>query len=206
MRTIAAPIITVSRPRRMLDVTVAAFGLVALSPAFVVIAAAIRLETPGPVIFRQERVGEGGTLFTLWKFRSMRPGQAGPEVTAPGDERVTRVGRYLRRAGLDELPQLVNILRGEMTLVGPRPETPALAVQYPTDCTVVFRYRPGLTGPAQVRLRDEETIPDGIDDVQAYYLRAIVPQRVAIDLEFQASASLRSTWAVVRETAAYLLK
>ena len=87
-----------------------------------------------------------------------------------------------------------------------RPETPALAVQYPTDCTVVFRYRPGLTGPAQVRLRDEETIPDGIDDVQEYYLRAIVPQRVAIDLEFQASASLRSTWAVVRETAAYLLK
>lgn len=206
MTTIVAPVVTVSRPRRVLDVTVAAFGLVALSPVFVVIAAAIRLETPGPVIFRQERIGEGGTLFTLWKFRSMRQSRDGPEVTAPGDERVTRVGRSLRRAGLDELPQLVNILRGEMTLVGPRPETPALAIRYPTECKVVFRYRPGLTGPAQVRLRDDETIPDRIDDVQEYYLRAIVPRRVAIDLEFQASASLRSTWAVMRETAAYVLK
>src|SRR5947199_398862 len=84
------------------------------------------------------------------KFWSMRQSRDGPEVTAPGDERVTRVGRSLRRAGLDELPQLVNILRGEMTLVGPRPETPALAIRYPTECKVVFRYRPGLTGPAQV--------------------------------------------------------
>jgi lipopolysaccharide/colanic/teichoic acid biosynthesis glycosyltransferase len=91
-----------------------------------------------------------------------------------------------------------------MTLVGPRPETPALAVRYPVEEAVVFRYRPGLTGPAQIRLRDESALPPGVDDVQEFYLRTIVPRRVAVDLEFQRSVSLRSTIEVLRETLAYL--
>jgi lipopolysaccharide/colanic/teichoic acid biosynthesis glycosyltransferase len=199
-------IVRVSWPRRALDLTVATVTLVLMSPLFALIAIAVRFESRGPVIFRQERVGAGGRTFTMMKFRSMRPSARGPEVTASGDPRITRVGRVLRRLGLDELPQLLNIVRGDMTLVGPRPETPALAARYPPQCVEVFRYRPGLTGPAQVRLRDDETLPTGVVDVEAYYLSTIVPRRVAVDLEFQATASLRTTLDVIRETALYLTR
>src|SRR5437660_1177405 len=101
------------------------------------------------------RVGQGGAPFTLFKFRTMRAGIAGPEVTAPDDNRVTRLGSLLRRAKIDELPQLVNVLVGHMTLVGPRPETVALAARYPADLKMIFRYRPGVTGPGQVLVGDE---------------------------------------------------
>jgi lipopolysaccharide/colanic/teichoic acid biosynthesis glycosyltransferase len=156
------------------------------------------------VLFRQLRVGEGGALFTILKFRSMRQVSSGPEVTSRDDARVTRVGRRLRRAGLDELPQLVNVLRGEMTLVGPRPETPSLAARYPPELRDVFRYRPGLTGPAQLSLRDEDALTSGTTDVQAHYLTDVVPRRVAVDLEFQTRPSLRATVAVLRDTLVYV--
>ena len=164
-----------------------------LSPLLAAIAVAIRLEGPGPVLFRQARIGCGGAPFTMLKFRSMRASSSGPEVTARDDAGITRVGRLLRRVGLDELPQLLNIVRGEMTLVGPRPETPALAARYPPELATVFRYTPGLTGPAQICLRDEDTLVSGLSDPHSYYLTQIVPKRVAVDLEFQATVSLRST-------------
>jgi lipopolysaccharide/colanic/teichoic acid biosynthesis glycosyltransferase len=200
------PPVRPSWPRRVLDVLLALGALVVLSPLLALIAAAIRLETPGPVLFRQTRVGAGGVPFTMLKFRSMRVVSGGPEVTTREDARITHVGRRLRHAGLDELPQLVNVIRGEMTLVGPRPETPALAARYPRELRAVFRYRPGLTGPAQLHFRDEDALDPGSTDVQVQYLTDVVPRRVAVDLDFQSRASLRTTLEVLRDTVHYVAR
>lgn len=117
--------------RRVLDVAFGLLALVVLSPALLVLAVLVRVTSRGPAVFCQQRVGAGGRLFTLYKFRSMSCDSAGPEVTTGADPRVTRVGRLLRGTSLDELPQLLNLVRGDMTLVGPRPETPGLARRYP---------------------------------------------------------------------------
>ncbi|WP_430377899.1 sugar transferase [Streptomyces sp. B1-3] len=159
------------------------------------LAVLVRLTSGPPALFRQPRIGAGGTEFTLYKFRSMRDGCAGPGITAGADPRVTRVGRQLRRLGLDELPQLWNVLRGDMTLVGPRPEIPELARCYPPEHQWVFRHRPGLTGPCQLRSREFADRLDGRPDPEEYYLTVLVPQRVALDAEFLAHAT---TWTVLR--------
>ncbi|MFE3031428.1 sugar transferase [Streptomyces canus] len=159
--------------------------------------------TSGPrVLFRQPRIGAGEVEFTLYKFRSMREGGAGPGVTTGADPRVTRTGRLLRRLSLDELPQLWNVLRGDMTLVGPRPEVPELARRYPREHRWVFRHRPGLTGPCQLRSRTYAAQLDGRPDPEDYYLRVLVPQRIALDREFLAHAT---TWAVLRYVGRTLL-
>ncbi len=170
--------------RRALDVAFPAVLLVLALPLFLVVAAAVKLSGPGPLLYRQVRVGQGGRPFTLLKFRSMRPGTVGPQVTASDDPRVTRVGAFLRRTSLDELPQLWHVLRGEMTLVGPRPDSVELAARYPEDCRWVLEHRPGLTGPAQLYLRDATTIEAGVVDVESYYLTSLVPQRVALDATY----------------------
>ena len=182
-----------SAARRALDVAAAAVLLTLLLPAFLAVAAAVKLSGPGPVLYRQLRVGQGGRSFRLLKFRSMRAGTSGPAVTASGDPRVTRVGAVLRRTSLDELPQLWHVLQGTMTLVGPRPDTLQLAARYPTDCRWVLDHRPGLTGPAQLYLRDAATIGAGIDDVEAYYLTHLVPRRVALDATYLRRPSVRRT-------------
>jgi lipopolysaccharide/colanic/teichoic acid biosynthesis glycosyltransferase len=165
-----------------------------------------RLGNPGSMFYRQPRVGKDGRTITVTKFRTMRVGHGGPEFTPNGDRRVTAVGRALRFSGLDELPQLVNVLCGDMTLVGPRPETPALAAEYPPECRAVFQYRPGLTGPAQVRLRDLDVLGDGDADLQARYLGEVVRRRSQLDLEYLAAPTLARTVGVLAETAWYLLK
>jgi len=137
--------------RRALDVTCAIVGLALLCPLMAIIGAAIKLTSPGPVLFRQRRIGQGHQEFTILKFRTMRDLPGGPDVTTDRDARITGVGSFLRRTSLDEVPQLLNVLRGEMTLVGPRPETPALASRYPEDCRWVLEHCPGLTGPTQIR-------------------------------------------------------
>ena len=201
--------VPISRARRGLDLSVAGPAILVLAPVLALIAVAIRLETRGPALFRQTRVGAGGMPFVLLKFRTMRNGAAGSEITERGDSRVTRLGQFLRSTSLDELPQLFNVLRGEMTLVGPRPETPALAARYPSGCDSVFRYRPGMTGPAQIRLRDADVLPEGEGDdhdLEAYYLTTVVPQRVQLDLEYLAAPTLRSTVEVLRDTLRYLIE
>jgi lipopolysaccharide/colanic/teichoic acid biosynthesis glycosyltransferase len=193
--------------RRALDLLVSAAALLLLSPVIVLVALAVKLGSPGPVIFRQVRVGQGGRPFTLLKFRTMRPGERGPEVTRGSDPRITRVGKLLRASGIDELPQLLNVLRGEMTLVGPRPETPALAERYPAGYRVVFDHRPGLTGPTQVRLRDKDVLPPaGVPDLEGYYLRELVPSRVALDFSYLDDPSLARTVGMLWHTAVYVLR
>jgi lipopolysaccharide/colanic/teichoic acid biosynthesis glycosyltransferase len=133
--------------KRMLDCSCAATGLLVLAPAFVVIGIAVRLDSPGPVFYRQVRVGRGGRHFRIWKFRTMVDAQPGgaPQITSATDSRITRLGGVLRRYKLDELPQLINVLVGEMSLVGPRPEVPRYVALYPPHLReIVLSVRPGI--------------------------------------------------------------
>lgn len=191
--------------RRALDIAVGLVGLTLGGLPLLALLLAVRLTSPGPALFRQVRVGQGGRPFTLLKIRSMRVDHAGPEITVAGDPRVTRLGRFLRATSIDELPQLWHVLRGEMTLVGPRPETPALAAGYPTECRWVFAYRPGLTGPAQVRLRDADVLPPGMPVDAGFYLSRVVPARTAIEARFLARPTLRATFQVLADTVRHLL-
>jgi lipopolysaccharide/colanic/teichoic acid biosynthesis glycosyltransferase len=192
-------------PRRALDLLVTGSALVLLLPLLVFAAVLVMVSSRGPVIFRQQRVGQGGIPFTLLKFRTMRTGSSGPAVTPAGDDRLTPVGKLFRLVGLDELPQLINILKGEMTLVGPRPETLDLATRYPAGCDAVFAHRPGLTGPAAVRLRDRDELRSPTDAVEEYYLEVVVPAKVNVDLDFLASPTVVRTLGVMVETFLYIL-
>ena len=138
--------------KRLFDVAASAAGVVAAAPLLVATAALVKLSSPGPVIFRQQRVGKGGKPFELWKFRTMRPATGGPLVTAGGDSRITPIGRLLRKSKLDELPELLNVLKGDLSLVGPRPEVPRYVALYPErERTFLQQIRPGITDPATVR-------------------------------------------------------
>jgi lipopolysaccharide/colanic/teichoic acid biosynthesis glycosyltransferase len=192
-------------PRRALDLAVTGSALLLLLPVLALASILVLVSSRGPVIFRQQRVGQGGIPFTLLKFRTMRAGTSGPNVTTSDDLRLTPIGKLLRLVGLDELPQLINILKGEMTLVGPRPETPDLAARYPTGCHAVFAHRPGLTGPAAIRLRDRDELRTSTQDLEEYYLQVVVPAKVAVDLEFLAAPTVLRTLGVIVETFLYIL-
>ena len=174
--------------KRLLDVVAALLGLLLLAPAFLLIAAAIRLESPGPVFFRQERVGRHGRPFRIYKFRTMADAQAGsggPQVTAAGDSRVTRVGAWLRRFKLDELAQLIDVLRGTMSLVGPRPEVPRFVEHYPPEWRErLLSVRPGITDFASVRYRDEGELLAAAADPEREYLEVVLPAKLQYALDY----------------------
>jgi lipopolysaccharide/colanic/teichoic acid biosynthesis glycosyltransferase len=190
--------------RRAMDIVIAGTCLVLCAPLIVVLAAMVRLTSPGPAIFRQCRFGQGGVPFTMYKLRTMTVNPGGSELTAKADPRVTRLGRLLRSTSLDELPQLLNVLRGDMTLVGPRPETVALAERYPEDCHWIFQHRPGVTGLVQVRMRNDAAAGVGAE-AEARYLTELVPRRVALDAEYLADPGLGRTIAIVAETARHVV-
>jgi lipopolysaccharide/colanic/teichoic acid biosynthesis glycosyltransferase len=180
--------------RRALDILVATGLLLLAWPFLAVIAGLILLTSGRPVFFHQSRVGEHGRRFVLHKLRTMQVVASGPEVTAQSDARITRLGAFLRRTAIDELPQLWHVLRGQMTLVGPRPESDTLATRYPASCQAILLARPGLTGPAQLHYRERSAVPPaGWSDVEAYYLQVLVPLRVAADQEYLADPTLRRT-------------
>jgi lipopolysaccharide/colanic/teichoic acid biosynthesis glycosyltransferase len=164
---------------RWLDVAVAVCALILLSPLLAAIGLCVRLSSPGPVLFRQVRVGKGGRPFTLLKFRSMRPNGEGPLVTASSDARVTPVGRLLRRTKLDELPELWNVMRGDMALVGPRPEVPHYVTLDDPAWVEVLGARPGLTDPVTLALRGEEDlIASAGGDREQFYRSVLVPYKL----------------------------
>ncbi|WP_226344415.1 sugar transferase [Agilicoccus flavus] len=171
---------------RVTDVVLASAGLVVGAPLLGAIAAAVRLDSGAPVLFRQERVGRGGRTFEILKFRSMRsapPG--GPLVSATGDARVTCVGAVLRSTKLDELPQLVNVVRGDMSLVGPRPEVPRYVALWPQqDRDVILSVRPGITDPASIAGLDEGDELAGQADPERYYVDVILPRKAALYVEY----------------------
>ncbi|WP_149259294.1 sugar transferase [Actinomadura sp. K4S16] len=194
-----------SAARRVLDVAGAVAGLLLLSVPLVLVYLLVRLSSRGPGVFRQTRVGQGGRPFTMYKFRTMRQGVGGLTVTANCDPRLTRVGKVLRRWSLDELPQLVNVLRGQMTLVGPRPETYDLAVHYDRGCRWVFEHRPGLTGVSEVRFRDFDVLGPGEEVDLAGYIERIVPARVAVDAVYLRDPSMRATLGALWDTVRHIL-
>lgn len=197
---------TIGPGRRLLDILVGGVLLILASPFLVVVAVLILVSSGRPVLFRQSRVGENGRTFTLYKFRSMRLSASGPEVTATSDARITRIGGFLRRTAIDELPQLWHVLRGQMTLVGPRPESAALAAGYPSSCRAVLQARPGLTGPAQLRYRERSAVPpNGQTDVERWYLEVLVPLRVAADREYLDRPTIRRTLYYVLVTALFVV-
>ena len=193
-----------SPARRCLDIAVSVIALAVLGIPLLILMLAIRLTSRGPALFCQVRVGQGGEPFVIYKLRSMRVDTSGPDVTATTDGRITPLGAVLRHTSLDELPQLWNVLRGDMTLVGPRPETVGLATRYPTDCRWVFDHRPGLTGPTQVRMRDALVLPPGAEVDIDTYLQVLVPLRTEIDASYLQHPTLGATLTVLNETWRYL--
>lgn len=192
--------------RRCLDVVVAGLGLLVLAPVMLILAVLVKLSSPGPVLFRQERVGFMGKPFILLKFRSMRPSVGGPQVTAGGDDRITPIGRFMRKWKLDELPQLVNVLRGDMTLVGPRPEVPRYVAYYTPQERQVLSVRPGITGKTQLEYRNEEALLAGRADAEEYYIKEVMPAKLRLDLEYIQSRSLLGDLAILLRTVVAVLR
>lgn len=167
------------------DRLMALVGLVALLPVLLVVAILIKVKMPGgPVIFKQKRVGRNGRLFTMYKFRSMTVGHGGSSVSVAGESRITPLGAKLRHYKLDELPELWNVLIGDMSFVGPRPDVPGYADQLKGEDREVLKLRPGITGPASLKYRDEEDLLANQTDPQRYNDEVIFPDKVRINLYY----------------------
>ncbi len=187
--------------KRFIDVVLAAVGLALSSPVLLVAAVAVRLDSPGPIIFRQLRVGRGGQLFYILKLRTMRTGEPGSPVTTERDPRITRCGRCLRSTKLDEIPQLVNVLRGDMSMVGPRPEVPKYVMMWPKDARKqVLSVRPGVTDPASIEFRRESELLAEAGDPEQYYVSVILPRKVAIYCDYVRGLSLAQDFAILVRT------
>ncbi len=188
--------------KRAFDFLLSSLGLVFLSPLFLLITVAVHLDSSGPIFFRQERAGKNGNPFTIFKFRSMVPGAAnkGPLITAAGDPRVTRVGRFLRRTKLDELPQLINVWKGDMSLVGPRPEVPAYVALYNERQRKVLSVRPGITDPASILYADEEGILASAANPQRLYEETILPRKLELNLRYIENMSLTMDISLILKT------
>jgi lipopolysaccharide/colanic/teichoic acid biosynthesis glycosyltransferase len=195
-----------SRVKRALDIVTCVLVFVIVLPLFVVIALVLKL-TAGEVIYRAPRVGRDGRLFTMFKFVTMVRGDSGPRVTGRGDMRITEVGRWLRATKLNELPQLLNVIKGDMSVVGPRPEDPRYAVHYSDRHRSVLAVRPGMTSLAFLRFGDEEAFIARAEppDVEAYYLQELLPRKLDIELDYVRNWSLQQDLQIVLSTVRALL-
>ena len=187
---------------RVVDLLILGVLLPVLAISAVLVASLVYLDSNGGVIFRTRRVGLGGRPFWMLKFRTMRVGAAGASLTAAGDERITPIGRFLRASRLDELPQLWNVLRGEMRLVGPRPELEEFVTMYAREYQEILSVPPGIAGHTQLQFAQlEATLLDG-SDAESYYARELMPRKVALDLDY---VRTRSALGDLRILAATLL-
>ena len=192
--------------KRLFDLACSAAGLVILSPLLLLIALALKLSSRGPVFFRQVRVGMGGAPFRIWKFRTMVEGaeRQGGALTVGADPRITRAGRLLRATKLDELPQLFNVLAGEMSLVGPRPEVARYVSGYTAEERRVLELVPGMTDPASIEYRDEARLLAGRADPERAYVEEIAPRKIRLNLEYAARATRWSDFVIIVKTVAHL--
>jgi lipopolysaccharide/colanic/teichoic acid biosynthesis glycosyltransferase len=194
--------------KRAFDLIAAVLGLLIFGLPMLVIAAWIRLDSTGPVFFRQERVGRGGKVFRIHKFRTMAldAEQRGPQLTVGADARVTRAGRLLRANRLDELPQFFDVLAGDMSLVGPRPDVPRYVDQWPADLRErVLAVRPGITDPASLKFRDEATLLAQAADPEREYMDVILPRKLALAADYADHACLWTDLAVIGRSVGVLL-
>lgn len=172
--------------KRVVDLVTAGGGLVLLGPLLTVLALAVKWTSPGPVFFRQERIGQGGRSFRILKFRTMVADaeRRGLRITAGGDPRITPVGRFLRHYKMDELPQLWNVLIGDMSLVGPRPEVAKYVALYSSEQRRVLEVRPGITDPASLAYRHEEALLARAADPERFYVEMVMPAKLRINLDY----------------------
>jgi lipopolysaccharide/colanic/teichoic acid biosynthesis glycosyltransferase len=187
--------------KRFIDVSVSLAALLVLSPLLALIAVAIKLDSRGPVLFRQERVGRGMRRFRVFKFRTMRhEPNNGMLVTVAGDDRITRIGRFLRKSKLDEFPQFLNVLIGDMSLVGPRPEVPKYVELFAKDYEIVLGVRPGLTDPASFKYRNEGALLQRAADPEREYIERILPDKIKLGKAYVAEASLSLDLVLILKT------
>lgn len=196
-----------TKGKRIFDFVAAALGFLVLSPLLLALALAVRLSSAGPVFYRQERVGKDGKTFRIAKFRSMfaDADQRGPSITSAHDPRITFVGRILRSLKLDELPQLWNVLKGEMSLVGPRPEVPGYVETYSAAQRRVLSVRPGITDPASLVYRGEEEILASKQDPEHYYKQVLLADKLAMNLQYIDNISFSYDLLLVLQTTGSIL-
>jgi lipopolysaccharide/colanic/teichoic acid biosynthesis glycosyltransferase len=192
--------------KRAFDVFFSFIGLILLSPLLLTIAMVLKLSERGPVFYHQRRIGLRGRPFLIHKFRTMAHDaeKTGPSVTRDGDSRITRLGRILRKTKLDELPQLWNVIKGEMSLVGPRPEVPEYVAQYRPEQRAILNLKPGITDLASIYFRNEEMLLKHADHVEAFYLQHCVPRKVQLNLDYARRANLfTDAWIIVQTLCPY---
>lgn len=190
--------------KRLFDIAFAALALLLLCPLLLAVALWVGLDSPGPVFFRQQRVGRGGQLFDIYKFRTMHIGAeaVGPQITVGQDTRITRTGTWLRRSKVDELPQFLNVLRGDMSVVGPRPEVPRYVAQYPADLRdAVLSVRPGITDLASIAFRNESDLLARSPDPERTYVEQILPVKLRYAQKYVRTHSLRLDLQIIAWTA-----
>jgi lipopolysaccharide/colanic/teichoic acid biosynthesis glycosyltransferase len=204
--------------KRLLDVGLCIASLPVTLPVAAAIAAAVKLTSQGPVIYRANRVGRYGSPIVVLKFRTMRTENGGPRITRSGDDRITPVGRFLRASKLDELPQIVNVLRGDMSIVGPRPEDPEYVAAYSAEQRQVLSVRPGMTCLAFLRFGHEQTLIERAKierakaareepfDVEAFYVSEILPEKLDIELSYVREWSLRGDLRIIAHTLGELIR
>lgn len=193
-----------STSKRLFDLSCAAWVLIVLSPALLLIGLLVRLTSSGPGLFRQTRVGKNGREFTLLKFRTMthKRSQAGPGITRQDDARVTPLGRVLRKWKLDEWPQFINVAMGDMSLVGPRPDLAEFWSALTAEQQRVLCLRPGITGRATLQFRNEEAVLGKVppEQLTSYYLTSLLPEKARLDWEYARQATFRSDFKLLLDT------
>ncbi len=193
--------------KRAFDLLIAALALLLLAPLLLAVALLIKLDSPGPVFFRQERVGRHGVPFRIHKFRTMREGAAGLAITVGADPRITKAGAFLRRTRIDELPQLIDVLQGTMSLVGPRPEVPRYVAHYPPELRErALAVRPGITDPVSLAYIDEAALLAAAADPEREYVERILPVKVQRQAEYAERASLATDLGVLCRTLGVLVR
>lgn len=195
--------------KRLFDIVVSLLGLIALSPLFLVVAVAIKRDSPGPVFFRQVRVGKDGKPFRIHKFRSMTVNKADntKEITVGGDARITRTGAWIRHWKLDELPQLIDVFLGDMSVVGPRPEVPRYVALYPDALRqIVLSVRPGITDLASIRFRHENDLLAQASDPEQAYRDQILPEKLRLQSEYVRTRSFFGDLGILAATFAAIIK
>ena len=172
--------------KRIFDFLLSFFGIIILSPIFIIVSIAIKLDSKGSILFLQKRVGRYGKEFNIYKFRTMVTDaeKLGKQITVGKDNRITRVGAFLRKFKIDELPQLFNVLKGDMSLVGPRPEVPKYVALYNEEQRKVLDIRPGITDMASLRYKDENDILGKVDNPEEYYINVIMKDKLNLNLEY----------------------
>jgi lipopolysaccharide/colanic/teichoic acid biosynthesis glycosyltransferase len=188
--------------KRLFDIVVSAAGIVLLSPVFLLVGMLVRMDSPGPVFFTQERIGKGFKPFRIYKFRTMRENaeESGPRITVDGDDRITETGRVLRRYKLDELPQLLNVLKGDMSFVGPRPEVKEYIQSFRAEYEKLLSVRPGITDPASIRYSNEERVLAGSRNWEERYKTHVLPEKIRMSMEYLENNSIATDLSLIFRT------